>query len=152
MFVRFATFNLVYLCDGPQGRVCPQPLGTCSTAPSMVRWEVSYEGKSFQTKLEILSGPKFRQMPQIGQGGPPRHPKNQKKNGPKRALGPNLGPWALVALGPCSEHGSTGARAQVLRYSTVPDFGWNTMSLNTFFRPQLATIILASALTLFGGH
>ena len=47
-------------------------------APSMVRWEVTYEGKSFQKKLEILSGAKHRKMSQIGQGAPPRHPKNQK--------------------------------------------------------------------------
>ena len=60
----------------------------------MVRWEVSYEGKSFQKKLEIWPDPKFRKMPQIGQGGPPRHPKNNK-NGPKRA------PAQFGAQGPC---------------------------------------------------
>ena len=69
-------------------------------SPSMVRWEVSYKGRSFQKKFDFLSDPKIREMSQIGQGGPPRHPKNQKKIGPKRALGPSLGPWALLALGP----------------------------------------------------
>ena len=58
-------------------------------APSMVRWEVSYKGKSFQKKSEIWSDPKFRKMSKIGKGAPPRHPKNQKKK-----MGPK-GPWAL---------------------------------------------------------
>ena len=44
-------------------------------APSMVRWEVSYKRKSFQKKFEFWSDPKFPKMSQIGQGGPPRHPK-----------------------------------------------------------------------------
>ena len=64
-------------------------------ATPVVRWEVSYKGKSFQKKLEIWSGAKFRKMSQIGQGGPPRHPKNLKKLGPK-ASGPNFGPRVPV--------------------------------------------------------
>ena len=70
----------------------------------MVRWEVSYEGKSFQKKLEFWSGPKFRKMSQIGQGGPRAIQKNQKKIGPKRARaqfwaqGPCVFPIALRAL------------------------------------------------------
>ena len=63
-------------------------------APSMVRWEVSYKGKSFQKKLEIWSGAKFRRMSQIGQGAPPRHPKNPKKYAQK-GPGPILGPGSL---------------------------------------------------------
>ena len=65
-------------------------------SPPVVRWEVSYEAKSFKKNIENWSGPKFRKMSQIGQGGPPRNPKNPKNIGPKRALGPNLGPWALL--------------------------------------------------------
>ena len=67
-------------------------------SPPVVRWEVSYEAKSVKNKLEIWSGPKFRKMFQTGQGGPPRNPKIQKKNGPKRALGPILGPGSAAAL------------------------------------------------------
>ena len=46
-------------------------------------------------KTEFWLGAKFREMFLIGQGGPSRNPKNQKNIGPKGALGPNLGPWAL---------------------------------------------------------
>ena len=48
-------------------------------ATPVVRWEVSYEGKSLKKKIEFRPDPKFRKMSQIGQGGPPRHPKNQKE-------------------------------------------------------------------------
>ena len=65
-------------------------------SPSMVRWEVSYEGKSFPKKLEIWSGPKFRKMFQIGQGGPPRNPKIQKKYWAQKGPGPNLGPGSVA--------------------------------------------------------
>ena len=61
-------------------------------APPVVRWEVSYEGKSVKNMLEIWSGPKFREMFQTGQGGPPRHPKNPKKYLAQKGPGPNLGP------------------------------------------------------------
>ena len=57
-------------------------------APPVVRWEVSYKGKSFQKKFEIWPNPKFRKMSQIGQGGPPRNPKNEK-------MSPKFGPWPL---------------------------------------------------------
>ena len=65
-------------------------------APPVVRWEVSYEGKSFQKKLEFWSGPKFRKMSQMTWGGPPRTPKNISKFGP----GPKFGPisWALYLI------------------------------------------------------
>ena len=39
-------------------------------------------------------------MSQIGQGSTRANQKKPKNIGPKRALGPNLGPWALLALGP----------------------------------------------------
>ena len=58
-------------------------------ATPMVRWEVSYEGKSFQKKFEFWSGPKFRKMSQMTWGGPPRTPKNIFKFGP----GPKFGPY-----------------------------------------------------------
>ena len=62
----------------------------------MVRWEVSYEGKSVQKKFEILPDLKFRKMSQIGQGGPRAIQKVKKKLGPK-------GPWAQIwAHGPYS--------------------------------------------------
>ena len=64
-------------------------------SPPVVRWEVSYEAKSFQKKFEIWSGPKFRKMSQIGQGGPPRHPKNQKRKWAQKGLGPIWGPGSL---------------------------------------------------------
>ena len=65
-------------------------------APPVVRWEVSYKGKSFQKKLEFWSGPKFRKMSQMTWGGPPRTPKNISKFGP----GPKFGPmfWALYLI------------------------------------------------------
>ena len=65
-------------------------------ATPVVRWEVSYEGTSFQKKLEIWSGPKFRKMSQMTWGGPPRTPKNIFKFGP----GPKFGPmfWALYLI------------------------------------------------------
>ena len=57
-------------------------------APPVVRWEVSYEEKSFQKSSKFSRGPKFRKMSQIGQGGPPLHPKKNKKT-----ISPK-GPWA----------------------------------------------------------
>ena len=53
-------------------------------------------------KLEIRSGAKFRKMSQIGQGGPPRHPKKIKKISPK-GPGPNFGPrvpWPIPVAFP----------------------------------------------------
>ena len=69
-------------------------------ATPMVRWEVSYEGKSFQKKFEIWSGPKIGKCPKLAREAPRAAEKIKKQIGPKRALGPNLGPWALYALGP----------------------------------------------------
>ena len=66
---------------------------------------MSYEGFVLQTKCKIVGGI-FCRMSQIGQGGPPRNPKNKQHIWPKRALGPNLGPWAPFALGPIRLAGS----------------------------------------------
>ena len=56
-------------------------------APSLVRWEVSYEGKCSAEKLEIMPDPKFQKMSR-GAREFPRTPQNiKKKMGPK-------GPWA----------------------------------------------------------
>ena len=49
----------------------------------------------YREKLEFRPDPKFRKMSQIGQGGPPRHPKNQKNNWAQKGPGPKFGPWPL---------------------------------------------------------
>ena len=63
-------------------------------APSMFRWEVGYEGTSFQKKLELWSG-KNCKMSKIGQGGPLCHPKNPKRNWAQKGPGPIWGPGSL---------------------------------------------------------
>ena len=65
-------------------------------SPPVVRWEVSYAGKSLQKKLEIWSWPKLRKMSQMTWGGLPRASKNISKFGP----GPKFGPmfWALYLI------------------------------------------------------
>ena len=58
-------------------------------APSMVRWEVSYKGTSFQTKFEFWSGPKIRKLSQMTWGGPRA----------SQQIFSNLGPIFFVCLG-----------------------------------------------------
>ena len=48
--------------------------------------------ENLSKKLGIWSGPNFRKMFQIGQGGPPRNPKNPKKYWAQKGPGPNFGP------------------------------------------------------------
>ena len=67
-------------------------------SPSMVRWEVSYEGKSFQKKLEFWSGPKFRKMSQMGQGAPLAPSKKSKKYWAQKGPGPKFGPMGPPPL------------------------------------------------------
>ena len=62
----------------------------------MVRWEVSYEGKSFANKLEKLSGTKIVKCPKFARELPHTTQKIKKHIGPKWALGPDFGPWALL--------------------------------------------------------
>ena len=54
-------------------------------APSMVRWEVSYEGKSFQKSWTIGRGQIFGKCPKLAREAPRAIQKIQKNIGPKRA-------------------------------------------------------------------
>jgi len=65
-------------------------------APPVFRWQVSYEGKSFQTKLEIWPDPKFGKCPKLVREAPRAIQKIQKKIGPKRARA------QFWAQGPCT--------------------------------------------------
>ena len=50
----------------------------------------------FRKSIRTLVGAFFRELFQIGQGGPLRAPTNQNKCFPK---GPNLGPWLQIQHG-----------------------------------------------------
>ena len=53
--------------------------------------------ENLSKKNEIWSDPKFREnAPKLVRGVPRATQKIKKRIGPKRALGPNLGPWALL--------------------------------------------------------
>ena len=68
-------------------------------SPPVFRWEVSYKRKSFQKNWNFGPTQNFVKCPKLVRE-PARAIQKIKKNEPKRALGPNLGP------GPC------GARRQ----------------------------------------
>ena len=64
-------------------------------ATPMVRWEVSYEGKSFAKILKIWSGPEISKTVPNEAGRSPAHPeKYQKYLGPNGPWAHFLGPWA----------------------------------------------------------
>ena len=65
-------------------------------ATPVVRWEVSYKGKSFPKKLIFDPTQNFVKYPKLVREVPRATQKINKKKWPNRALGPNLGPWALL--------------------------------------------------------